>query len=247
MFGAGGQVGHESLPRRLARRRSSWCRSTATQATSPKPAAVAAVIARQRPDLVINLAAYTAVDRAESEPELAWAVNCAGAAHHRRRLAATTQTPLIHLSTDYVFDGAKPGPYREDDHGQPARRLRAQQGGRRARRPGGGGAPHHPAHRLGVRRARREFRQDHAAARGRAAGACASSRTSGARPTAAADIASALIAIARQIERGGTDWGTFHFAGAGAHQLARLCRGDCRCWRPGSAPGRADRGRGSSR
>src|SRR5207245_6839083 len=77
-----------------------------------KSAAVSAVIARLRPDLVINLAAYTAVDRAESEPEAAWAANCAGAAH----IAAVcdeTATPLIHLSTDYVFDGTKPGAYRE--------------------------------------------------------------------------------------------------------------------------------------
>ncbi|HTH97036.1 MAG TPA: dTDP-4-dehydrorhamnose reductase [Stellaceae bacterium] len=69
---------------------------------------------RHRPDLVINLAAYTAVDRAESEPALAFAVNEAGPEHlaiacDRRRI------PLIHLSTDYVFDGAKPSPYVEED------------------------------------------------------------------------------------------------------------------------------------
>jgi len=54
--------------------------------------------------------------RAESEPEAAWAVNCAGAAH----VAAAcdeSATPLIHLSTDYVFDGRKTEAYQEDDAG----------------------------------------------------------------------------------------------------------------------------------
>ena len=63
---------------------------------------------------LLNLAAYTAVDRAESEPEVAWAVNYAGAAH----VAAACEesaTPLIHLSTDYVFDGRKTEAYLEDD------------------------------------------------------------------------------------------------------------------------------------
>jgi dTDP-4-dehydrorhamnose reductase len=63
---------------------------------------------------VVNCAAYTAVDRAESEPELALAVNRDGPAH----LAAAcgkARLPLIHISTDYVFDGKKDGPYRETD------------------------------------------------------------------------------------------------------------------------------------
>jgi dTDP-4-dehydrorhamnose reductase len=64
--------------------------------------------------LVVNCAAYTAVDRAESEPELALAVNRDGPAH----LAAAcgkARIPLIHISTDYVFDGSKEGPYRETE------------------------------------------------------------------------------------------------------------------------------------
>lgn len=66
------------------------------------------------PDLVINAAAYTAVDRAESEVELAFSVNRDGAgavALAAERLGA----PIIHLSTDYVFDGSKTGPYVETD------------------------------------------------------------------------------------------------------------------------------------
>ena len=66
------------------------------------------------PDLVVNCAAYTAVDRAEQEPELAFEVNRDGPSH----LAAAcskTAIPLIHISTDYVFDGRKQGSYNETD------------------------------------------------------------------------------------------------------------------------------------
>ena len=73
-----------------------------------------AAIARERPDLVVNTAAYTAVDKAESEPAVAMAVNASGAEHVARACAAGA-IPLIHLSTDYVFDGNKKEPYREDD------------------------------------------------------------------------------------------------------------------------------------
>ncbi len=67
-----------------------------------------------RPDLVINAAAYTAVDRAEAEPEVAFAVNARGAAH----LAEAIQNEsgrLVQISTDFVFDGNTGRPYRPDD------------------------------------------------------------------------------------------------------------------------------------
>jgi dTDP-4-dehydrorhamnose reductase len=66
-----------------------------------------------RPELIINAAAYTAVDAAEDEPDRAFAINAAGAgelASCGRKLGA----PIIHLSTDYVFDGRSDVPYRED-------------------------------------------------------------------------------------------------------------------------------------
>lgn len=66
------------------------------------------------PGVVINAAAYTAVDKAESEPELAAAVNRDGAAS-LARACAKRGVPLIHISTDYVFDGAKASAYVEDD------------------------------------------------------------------------------------------------------------------------------------
>jgi dTDP-4-dehydrorhamnose reductase len=66
------------------------------------------------PDIVVNAAAYTAVDRAESEPEAAFAINRDGVAE-LAALCAERSVPLIHISTDYVFDGRKLSPYTEDD------------------------------------------------------------------------------------------------------------------------------------
>jgi dTDP-4-dehydrorhamnose reductase len=71
-----------------------------------------------KPDLVINCAAYTAVDRAENESDQAFAVNRDGAAH-LARACNTLRVPLIHISTDYVFDGQADRPYREDDATRP--------------------------------------------------------------------------------------------------------------------------------
>jgi dTDP-4-dehydrorhamnose reductase len=78
------------------------------------PAAVAAALDTVRPDVVLNAAAYTAVDRAETERELAFAVN----ARAPEALAGACRrhgTMLIHYSTDYVFDGSKTAPWVEDD------------------------------------------------------------------------------------------------------------------------------------
>ena len=79
-----------------------------------QPATIAPALAAARGDVVISAAAYTAVDKAEGERDLAFAVNGAGAG----AVAAAAQAlglPLIHLSTDYVFDGTKPAPYVESD------------------------------------------------------------------------------------------------------------------------------------
>ncbi len=73
-----------------------------------------ALVRDLRPDVVVNAAAYTAVDKAESEREAAFALNAAAPralAEETARLGAA----LIHYSTDYVFDGAKGAPYTEDD------------------------------------------------------------------------------------------------------------------------------------
>lgn len=78
------------------------------------PASVKAAIAAAAPDVVVSAAAYTAVDKAESEPELAFEVNEVGAAAVAEA-AAVLQIPIIHLSTDYVFAGDKADPYLESD------------------------------------------------------------------------------------------------------------------------------------
>jgi dTDP-4-dehydrorhamnose reductase len=67
-----------------------------------------------RPSLVINAAAYTGVDKAESECAAAHTINCAGPAA-LAALCGSAGVPLIHISTDYVFDGTKRAPYVEDD------------------------------------------------------------------------------------------------------------------------------------
>jgi dTDP-4-dehydrorhamnose reductase len=79
-----------------------------------EPAGLAAAIIAARPDLVINPAAYTAVDKAEDEPALAYAINAA-AAGRIAEAAAAVGAPIIHFSTDYVFGGTSHSPYVETD------------------------------------------------------------------------------------------------------------------------------------
>ena len=71
-----------------------------------------------QPDIVINAAAYTAVDQAEQEVELAYAVNKEGAANLATACKAHS-IPLLHISTDYIFDGKQKYAYREDDTARP--------------------------------------------------------------------------------------------------------------------------------
>ncbi len=80
--------------------------------------AVREALDRVRPDAVVNAAAYTAVDRAEAEPALAFHVNRDGAGVVAQA-AADADVPLVHLSTDYVFDGTRGTPYEPDDPPSP--------------------------------------------------------------------------------------------------------------------------------
>ncbi len=79
-----------------------------------KPESFAAFLASRPWAAIINAAAYTAVDRAETEVELAWRIN-ALAPTCLARAAALAGAPLVHVSTDYVFSGASDRPYVEDD------------------------------------------------------------------------------------------------------------------------------------
>jgi dTDP-4-dehydrorhamnose reductase len=79
-----------------------------------KPETAANAVLAARPTLVVLAAAYTAVDQAEDDPQAAWTVN-ATAPGVVARAAAEAGAPIIHFSTDYVFDGTKRTPYAEDD------------------------------------------------------------------------------------------------------------------------------------
>ena len=80
--------------------------------------AVLATLRSARCDVIVNAAAYTAVDKAESEPDVAMRINGDGAGYVAE-IAEELGAPLLHLSTDYVFDGLLDRPYREDDATNP--------------------------------------------------------------------------------------------------------------------------------
>ncbi|RJG42695.1 dTDP-4-dehydrorhamnose reductase [Motilimonas pumila] len=76
--------------------------------------AVSELLLKESPNLVINAAAYTAVDKAEEQVDLAYAVNESGSIN-LAKATATLNIPLLHISTDYVFEGNKEGVYQETD------------------------------------------------------------------------------------------------------------------------------------
>ena len=82
------------------------------------PESLAALITRIAPDVVVNAAAYTAVDKAETDEEAAFRINAEAPAVIARACAASGAL-LVHYSTDYVFDGSASRPYREDDTTSP--------------------------------------------------------------------------------------------------------------------------------
>ena len=102
LFGGSGQLGWE-LQRSLAPL--GELAVAGREVDFAKPEALKQAVREARPDVIVNAAAYTAVDKAESEPELAHAVN-AQAPEHLAREAATLGAWLVHYSSDYVFDGS---------------------------------------------------------------------------------------------------------------------------------------------
>ncbi len=117
VFGAGGQLGRALLAARPVQTEVVGLGRERGDVTDT--AAVRTALKEHAPAAVINAAAYTAVDRAESEPDRAFAVNRDGPANLAAACAGAG-VPLVHVSTDYVFDGSKPGPYTEDDAPNPA-------------------------------------------------------------------------------------------------------------------------------
>jgi dTDP-4-dehydrorhamnose reductase len=115
LFGCGGQLGWE-LRRALAPLGELVAldvHGTDLHADFARPALLARTVQSVRPDVIVNAAAYTAVDRAEGEPELAACVN-AEAPHVLAREAAALGAWLVHYGTDYVFDGSGDAPRAED-------------------------------------------------------------------------------------------------------------------------------------
>ncbi len=215
LTGGIGQLGSELRPRLVQR---GW------QVFAPgpeeldlaRPEAIDFYWEKIRPELVINAAAYTAVDRAESEPDQAFAVN-AEAPARIARLCRGSGASLLHVSTDYVFDGTKTTPYTEDDPVNPLGVYgRSKAAGEEAVRAL---CPRHvvirtswlySAHgvnfvktvmRLAGEREELRIVDDQQGC-----------------PTSAADLAQAIEAIALRLEQGAGSilpWGLYHYCGQG--------------------------------
>lgn len=221
--GARGQVGHELM--RLVPAGFEAVGMGSAELDIADSGQVAEVVATVQPQLIINAAAYTAVDKAESEAERAWAVNRDGVAH-LAMAAEHLGIPLLHISTDYVFAGDAREPYRETDPTDPTEPTgiygSSKLGGEVAL------AEHCRQHlvlrtswvfgahgnnfvktMLRVGREREEL------------GVVADQHGC---PTSAASIASALWSLASQyLEHGELQWGVYHFSGAPActwHEFA---------------------------
>ena len=122
MLGKTGQVGGELTPllRQLAGSSADEAVVTLGRADVDlsDAAALAQAVQRVQPSLIVNAAAHTAVDRAETEPDIAFAIN-AVAPGVLAEQAAKLDALLVHYSTDYVFDGSQRTPYRESDPTHP--------------------------------------------------------------------------------------------------------------------------------
>lgn len=222
IFGTAGQLGREML-KLAADRGIEAVGLTRVEADITDTTSVARAVSAVTPRLILNAAAYTAVDKAESEPTVAQAINSEGAGIVAR-VAAAARVPLIHLSSDYVFDGTKTGPYVETDPIAPLGiygKTKAE-GETRVR----GVAKLHVILRTAwvfgqfgnnflktmLRLARERDRLRVVADQH----GC---------PTSTMDIAEAVLAIDRAIAAGRPAWGTYHFAGSGAtswHGFAQL-------------------------
>lgn len=111
VVGAGGQLGQELV--RSAGSAVKCIAQSRAQLDISDPAQLVAKLRALAPQVVINAAAYTAVDAAESDVEAAWRGNSEGPAH-LAQACAELGAGLIHVSTDFVFDGESPHPYRPD-------------------------------------------------------------------------------------------------------------------------------------
>jgi dTDP-4-dehydrorhamnose reductase len=116
LFGSNGQVGHalKGLARTCQPSSSQWISLTRQDCDLVDAASIRAAIERVSPDAIVNAAAYTAVDKAESDRDACYLVNATAPAV-MAAAAARLGAKLVHYSTDYVFDGTKGTPYTEQD------------------------------------------------------------------------------------------------------------------------------------
>lgn len=185
-----------------------------------RPETIAAAVTAARPDLVVSAAAYTAVDQAEDEPEIAAVVNDVGAGKVAEA-AAQVGAAVIHLSTDYVFAGDADRPYREDDPTDPRSVYgRTKLAGERAV------AAANPRHVI-LRTAwvYSPFGKNFVKTMLRLAGERDVVRVVAdqyGNPTSAFDIADGILAVAPQLlgHAPASRFGTFHLAGTGATHWA---------------------------
>lgn len=210
--GGGGQLG-------TALRRQRWPEGVEIAAPSrrridlARRETIARCLEDLAPALVINAAAYTAVDRAESDVDAAMATNAEGP-RFLGECARARDIPVVHVSSDYVFDGGKRTPYREDDAPAPLGVYgRSKAEGERAL---GEAQPRHVILRtswlfspyganfvctmLRLGRINDELR-------------VVADRQGC--PTPAHDLAAAIVAIAQRIAAGAASWGVYHYCGAG--------------------------------
>lgn len=210
--GAGGMTGSELSQQA---RNTEWdlVALTRSDLDITDPDAVSAAVSAAKPDVVINAAAYTAVDNAERNAEAAMSVNRDGAAY-LARAAASAGAAVIHISTDYVFDGRASRPYAPGDETRPLSVYGETKlaGENRVRECNANHiiirtswVYHHSGSnfmrtmiRLGSEQ--RELR-------------VVDDQSGG--PTSAADLASALLHAAKAATLGASSCGTFHFSNAG--------------------------------
>lgn len=115
--GASGQVGH-SLRTQLSAREFTWLALGRNELDITDADLVDRIILDFKPEVVINAAAYTAVDKAEADQDSAFNVNAQGA-DNLAKSAREVEAAIFHLSTDYVFSGSKVDPYTENDQADP--------------------------------------------------------------------------------------------------------------------------------
>ena len=237
MFGAGGQVGRE-LIQRSPPAGIILHGLTHAEVDIADRVAVEAAVRRHRPNIIVNAAAYTAVDKAETERDRAFAVNETGP-RNLASAASDSGAVLVHLSTDYVFDGGKTDPYVEDDRVAPTSIYgQSKEAGERAVR---GATPRHlilrtawvyAAHGANFLKTMLRLAREREVIR-----VVADQQGT---PTSAADLADAILAVLPRLQENAA-FGTFHLTNAGRttwHGFAEaIFAGRCPARQPSAATG----------